>query len=61
MPGWNFADTWETIAAKLPDAQAQVQGDAVRVSGPSRDELQQVIVALKAEDYGIELKFGNYR
>ena len=27
MPGWNFADTWETIAAKLPDAQAQVQGD----------------------------------
>jgi acyl-CoA synthetase (AMP-forming)/AMP-acid ligase II len=27
MPGWNFADTWETIAAKIPEAQAQVQGD----------------------------------
>ncbi len=46
---------------KYKKVQAQVQGDAVRVSGPSRDELQQVIVALKAEDYGIELKFGNYR
>ena len=46
---------------KYKKVQAQVQGDAVRVSGPSRDELQQVIAALKGEDYGIELKFGNYR
>lgn len=46
---------------KYKKAQAQVQGDAVRVSSPSRDELQQVINDLKAEDYGIELKFGNYR
>jgi uncharacterized protein YajQ (UPF0234 family) len=33
----------------------------VRVSSPSRDELQQVITDLKQEDYGIELKFGNFR
>lgn len=46
---------------KFKRAQAQVQGDAVRVSGPSRDELQQVIAAVKGEDWGIELKFGNYR
>jgi hypothetical protein len=46
---------------KYKKVQAQVQGDAVRVTSPSRDELQQVIAALKAEDYGIELKFGNYR
>ncbi|MBI2766475.1 MAG: YajQ family cyclic di-GMP-binding protein [Chloroflexi bacterium] len=46
---------------KYKKVQAQVQGDAVRVSSPSRDELQQVITALKGEDYGIELKFGNYR
>jgi len=46
---------------KYKKVQAQVQGDAVRVSSPSRDELQQVIAALKGEDYGIELKFGNYR
>jgi cyclic-di-GMP-binding protein len=46
---------------KYKKVQAQVQGDAVRVSSPSRDELQQVITALKGEDYGIELNFGNYR
>ncbi len=46
---------------KFKKAQAQVQGDAVRVSAPSRDELQQVIQFLKGQDYGIELKFGNYR
>lgn len=46
---------------KFKKAQAQVQGDAVRVSGPSRDELQAVIQAVKREDWGVELKFGNYR
>lgn len=46
---------------KFKKANAQVQGDAVRVSSPNRDELQQVITAVKTQDYGIELKFGNYR
>jgi len=46
---------------KYKKAQAQVQGDAVRISAPSRDELQLVITDLKKQDYGIELKFGNYR
>ena len=41
--------------------QSQIQGDEVRVTAPSRDELQAVIKDLKAEDWGIELKFGNYR
>ncbi|MGK2948236.1 MAG: acyl-CoA synthetase [Acidimicrobiales bacterium] len=27
MPGWNFADVWETVAQQVPDAAAQVQGD----------------------------------
>jgi 3-oxocholest-4-en-26-oate---CoA ligase len=27
MPGWNFADIWETIAQQIPEAPAQVQGD----------------------------------
>src|SRR4051794_30282192 len=27
MPGWNFAEVWETIAEQIPDAPAQVQGD----------------------------------
>ena len=46
---------------KYKKVQSSVQGDAVRVSAPSRDELQGVIRDVKAEDWGIELKFGNYR
>ncbi len=46
---------------KMKKVTAQQQGDAVRVSGPSRDDLQQVMRALREEDWGIELNFGNYR
>ena len=46
---------------KLKKVQAQVQGDAVRVAGPSRDDLQAAMRALRAEDWGVELTFGNYR
>ena len=46
---------------KFKKVQAQIQGDAVRVTGPSRDELQAAMAALRAEDWGIELEFGNYR
>jgi uncharacterized protein YajQ (UPF0234 family) len=41
--------------------QAAIQGDEVRVTAPSRDELQAVIAFLRGQDFGIELKFGNYR
>ena len=41
--------------------QASIQGDEVRVTAPSRDELQAVIAFLRTEDFGVELKFGNYR
>jgi uncharacterized protein YajQ (UPF0234 family) len=41
--------------------QTSIQGDEIRVTSPSRDELQAVIAALRAQDFGIELKFGNYR
>jgi cyclic-di-GMP-binding protein len=42
-------------------AQASVQGEQVRVSSKSRDVLQDVIQALKEEDFGIPLQFTNYR
>jgi uncharacterized protein YajQ (UPF0234 family) len=41
--------------------QATIQGDELRVSSPSRDELQAVMAMLRGEDFGVELKFGNYR
>lgn len=46
---------------KLKGVQSQVQGDAVRVSGPNRDDLQAAMQALRAEDWGVALTFGNYR
>ena len=41
--------------------QASIQGETVRVSGKDRDTLQNVIAALKAKDFGIDMKFDNYR
>ena len=38
-----------------------IQGDEIRVTSPSRDELQAVMAFLRGEDFGIELTFGNYR
>jgi uncharacterized protein YajQ (UPF0234 family) len=46
---------------KLKKVQVQVQGDAVRVTSPSRDELQGVMDLLRKQDYDVELQFGNYR
>jgi uncharacterized protein YajQ (UPF0234 family) len=47
--------------AKLKKVQAAIQGDTVRISGPSRDDLQEAIALLKEHDFGIELKFENFR
>jgi uncharacterized protein YajQ (UPF0234 family) len=41
--------------------QTGIQGAEIRVTAPSRDELQAVIAFLKGQDFGVELKFGNYR
>jgi uncharacterized protein YajQ (UPF0234 family) len=48
-------------AAKLKKVQAAIQADQVRVSSPSKDDLQAAMAMLRAEDFGVELKFGNYR
>ena len=47
--------------AGFKKVQASIQGDEVRVTSPSRDELQEVMAFLRTQDYGVELKFGNYR
>ena len=41
--------------------QASIQGDEIRVTSPSKDELQSVIAVLRGQNFDIELKFGNYR
>ena len=47
--------------AKLKKVQAAIQGEQVRVSSPSKDDLQEAMVLLRSQDFGVELKFGNYR
>ncbi|HEX6058173.1 MAG TPA: YajQ family cyclic di-GMP-binding protein [Gemmatimonadaceae bacterium] len=59
-------DTAKKVAAaikeaKLKKVQAAIQGDQVRVSSPSKDDLQEAMRILRAGDFGVELKFGNYR
>ena len=53
------------VVKKLKDSklkvQAAINGDLVRVSGKDRDTLQQAIAVLKANDFGIELQYTNFR
>ena len=46
---------------KLKKVQAAIQGDQLRISSPSKDELQNAIAVLRSQDFGVELSFGNYR
>ncbi|HXT18453.1 MAG TPA: YajQ family cyclic di-GMP-binding protein [Gemmatimonadaceae bacterium] len=60
------ADTAKKVAAAIKDAklkkvQASIQGDQVRITSPSKDDLQDAIALLRKGDFGVELKFGNYR
>ena len=47
--------------AKLRKVQAAIQGDQLRISSPSKDDLQEVMRVLREQDFGIALQFGNYR
>ena len=60
------SDTAKKVSAAIKDAklkkvQASIQGDQVRVTSPSKDDLQGAMALLRSQDFGVELKFGNYR
>jgi len=60
------SDTAKKVAAaikeaKLKKVQASIQGDQVRVTSPSKDDLQEAMALLRSKDFGVELNFGNYR
>jgi cyclic-di-GMP-binding protein len=46
---------------KLKKVQAAIQADQVRVSSPSKDDLQEAMRHLREQDFGVALQFGNYR
>lgn len=58
-------ETAKTIQKGIKDLKlkvnASIQGEALRVSGSKRDDLQAVIAHLKANPPGIPLQFTNYR
>ena len=59
-------DTARAIVKAVKDrdwkkVQVAIQGDELRVTSPSKDTLQDVMAFLRGEEFGIELKFGNYR
>lgn len=49
------------IRDKFPKVKTQIQGEAVRVMSGSKDDLQQVIQLLRAQDFDFPLNFTNYR
>lgn len=49
------------IRDEFKKVQPSIQGDAVRVSAKSKDELQVIIQRLKQEDFPAALQFTNYR
>ena len=60
------SETAKKVAAAIKDAklkkvQAAIQGEQVRVTSPSKDDLQAAMAILRQKDFGVELKFGNYR
>ncbi|MBI4477943.1 MAG: YajQ family cyclic di-GMP-binding protein [Acidobacteria bacterium] len=46
---------------KLRKVQVAIQADQLRVSSPSKDELQHAMRLLREQDFGVALQFGNYR
>ena len=46
---------------KLKKVTAAIMADQVRVSSPSKDELQEAMRQLREQDFGCALQFGNYR
>ena len=47
--------------AKLRKVQVTIQGDQLRITSQSKDELQDVMRILREQDFGVALQFGNYR
>jgi uncharacterized protein YajQ (UPF0234 family) len=61
IPGDKAKEVVKFIKDSKMKVQASIQGETVRISGKNRDTLQEVISALKNKDFGIDMKFDNYR
>ena len=51
----------KTVRDQIKKVTVAIQGESLRVTGKNKDDLQQVIVLLRAEDLEVPLQFENYR
>ena len=51
----------KTVRDNLKKVTVAIQGESLRVTGKSKDDLQQAIQLLKAQDVEVPLQFENYR
>jgi len=51
----------KVLRDELPKVKASIQGDAVRVTSGSKDDLQKAMQVVKAQDFDFPLNFTNYR
>lgn len=61
IPSDKAKEIVQSIKAAKLKVQASIQGDQLRVTSKSKDELQQAMARMRASDWGIELQFNNFR
>ena len=61
IPSEKAKEIVRAIKDRKLKVQAAIQSDQVRVSGRAKDDLQEAIALLKAQDFGLPLQFANYR
>lgn len=62
IPGEKAKDIVKYLKdAKVRKVQASIQGDQLRITSPSKDDLQDAMRLLREQDFGVALQFGNYR
>ncbi len=49
------------IRDEFPKAKPNIQGEEIRVTAKSKDDLQEIMQLLRASDLDMPLQFGNYR
>ena len=49
------------IRDAFPKAKPQIQGEIIRVTSASKDELQSIMQLLREQDFDFPIQFENYR
>ena len=61
IPGEKAKGMVKALKDSKLKVQAAIQGDQLRISGKSKDDLQEAMALLKKNDQGLDLQFTNFR